>query len=109
MYRTAKKASYFSNDSEGSINSAKKLEHDYNVCRFVYSHKVFSDFHKVIISATRNSGKILTLIYMQYYFHGNENEINCDETRKKSKTTFSTRKALEEHKSLKEKKRFIKF
>lgn len=51
---------------------------------------------------------MLPFIYVQYYFGGNKQEINCDETRKRSKTTFSTQKALEENKSLKGKKGFHK-
>ena len=68
MYRTAIKTSYFSDDSEGGISSEEKVEHDYKVCRFIYSHKVFSDFHKVIISATRKSWRLLPLIYVQHCF-----------------------------------------
>ena len=51
---------------------------------------------------------MLPLIYMQCYFDGNEHEISCDETPKRSKTPFSTRKELEEHKCSKGKKAFHK-
>ena len=44
---------------------------------------------------------------MQCYFDGNEHEISCNETPKRSKTPFSTRKELE-HKCSKGKKAFHK-
>ena len=45
------KKNYFGDDTEGSISSAEKVEHDCKVCTFRYSHKVFPDFQKIIISA----------------------------------------------------------
>ena len=88
MYRTSTKTSYFTDHSEESISSAEKVEHDYKICSFIYNHKVSSDFHKVIISATQKSRRKQPLIYAQYYFEGNEHEISCDDTRRGQKQHF---------------------
>ena len=80
MYRIATKTSYFSDDSEGSLGSAEKVELDYKVCSFIYSHKALSDYHKVTISANRKFGRMLPLIHVQDYFDNTEHEISCDET-----------------------------
>lgn len=75
-----------------------------------YTHpQSLADFHKVIISTTWMSRRMLPLIYLQYYFDSNEHEIRWNEDQKKSKTTFSTQKEIEEYKNLKAKKHFIKF
>ena len=44
---------------------------------------------------------------MQYYFDGNEHKISCDETRKRSEITFSTRKHEKNIKVERKKKHFI--
>ena len=99
MVRSETKTFYFE-DLDDQLNSSSVDLHDYKVTRYVYAHKKYPDFHKVILSVTRSSGEQLPLFYVQYYFEGEEYEIefsrphhgnNTKKDKPRQVTSFSVR------------------
>ena len=65
--------------SEGKAYNAEKINCTHVATRYLYVHKIHSDFHKVIVNVKHlESGKILPLFYIQYYFDDGEHQIDFE-------------------------------
>ena len=74
MAKNKTKKLYFEYE-DGELQTSKATNYDYIITRMVYGNKDHKDFHKVILYVTSKSGKQYPLVFLQYYFDGNEHEI----------------------------------
>ena len=74
MEKSKIKSFYFTMNDE-NVDTASEDKYDYKVTRFVYMQKVNRDFHKVIILVTHREEGNLPLVYIQFYFHGREHDL----------------------------------
>ena len=68
-------------------------------------NKDHADFHKIIVTVNRFNGNYLPLVYVQYYFEGDEHEItsnqlfrgnNLQKGKPRQATNFSERQKIRE-------------
>ena len=100
MEKSKTKSFYFTMNDE-NLDTANEDNYDYKVTRFVYIHKVNRDFHKVIILVTHCEQRNLPLVYIQFYFDGNEHDLEpvpCHgNNMKKDKLRHSTNASVREN------------
>ena len=86
LTRSGTKTLFFKEeDGKISQSSAEKCSHI--ISRYIYSHRIDKDFHKVIISVRCNQNNVLLpLFYVQYYFDGKEHDIQFDHQHGNSKS-----------------------
>ena len=75
MSRTATKTFYY-NAFDQVLKLSNKQSFDYKVTRYIYTHKKYSDFHKVIVSVSKTDNEPLPLFFVQYYFDDKEHDID---------------------------------
>ena len=64
--------------------------YDYKVTRYIYSHKIHKDFHKVVITVN-DTEKLLPLVFIQFYFDEDEHAISITNAGQKRKSFYSVR------------------
>ena len=108
LVRTGTKKHFFSYDIVAGKNELEKVNpsngYKYEVRRNLYTHKNENSFHKVIIRTwKRFESEPLPLMYVQYYFEGEQKIIsfnhshgNSREKNPSKKTNFSTRELVKE-------------
>lgn len=79
-----------------------KEEYEYKATRFVYCHKDYPNFHKIIITVTDTDkdGVMNNFVYVQYYFADGEHDVSFqgEDENSTSNTSFWTRKCIMSHK-----------
>lgn len=104
MKRCAKKTYYFQKIID-QLTGYSSETYMYKATWFIYAHKDYADFHKIIVAVNRFDGGYLPLVYVQCFFEGNEHEVtsnqlfhgnNLQEDKPRQATHFSVREKIRE-------------
>ena len=91
-FKRTKTKTLFYNSIRGTLSDNKEY-HDVTFTRFIYTHSVHKDFHKVMVSWTKTGDHSpQKLFYVQYYFDGQEHEVDFSNYR----TNFTMREKIKE-------------
>ena len=95
LKRTKTKTFYFNMENE-MLEKTDIVSYDYKICRYIYRHTIYKDFHKIIIAVTDKNGTRLALVFIQYYFDDKEHSVETDDNKGKRKTFFSVKKGMKD-------------
>ena len=73
-----------SNDFKLGLEKSNALSYDYKVNHPIYSHKVYKDFHKVLIT-------VVDINPLGIYFDGEEHSIESEKEKQKRKSFYTVK------------------
>ena len=81
LARSGIKSFYFDIEKENHAINTSEDDATQVAKRYTYKHKSYPDFHKIVISLSKNgSGSPFNLFYVQHYFEGGEKDISFSYT-----------------------------